>query len=123
MVVNKIKKVFVILAFAMNLQAFDLGPTLFHGNCTTCHFEKKTVSAPAVVDFKKIYLKKYPKKEDFICHMTKFVKKPDPKISLMPKAIKKHELMPEIFFEEDTLDMIIEYIYKTDFTKPHEGHF
>lgn len=113
-----IKKIFYILCiFSLNAQADNLGGLFLNGNCTTCHFVKKTVSAPSVVDFREAYLKAYPKKEDFVKNMLDFVKEPNPKKSLMPKAIKKHELMPQIAFEEDTLNIIIEYIYETDFTK------
>lgn len=101
--------------FALDLQADNLGRLLFNGNCTTCHFEKKTVSAPSVVDLKKKYLKAYPKKEDFVKNMISFIKNPNPNKSLMPKAIKKHELMPQIAFEEDTLSIIVKYIYDIDF--------
>ena len=37
----------------------------------------------------------------------------------MSGAIKKYELMPELGFDLDTLRQISEYIYNTDFTKPH----
>jgi len=104
------------LFFALNLQADNLGGLLLNGNCTTCHFERKTVSAPSVVDFRKKYLKAYPKKDDFVKNMISFIKNPNPKKSLMPKAIKKHELMPQIAFEEDTLSIIVKYIYDTDFS-------
>lgn len=115
--IKKCLYIFFILGFTLNLQANNLGGLLFNGNCTTCHFEKKTVSAPAVVDFRKVYLKAYPKKEEFVKNMIDFIKKPSPKKALMPKAIKKHELMPEIAFEEDTLNIIVEYLYETDFSK------
>ena len=113
------KRKILILSITLlsSLHASDLGHLLFHGNCTTCHFENKTVSAPSVADFRNIYLKKYPKKQDFTKAVTKFVNNPSEKSSLMPKAVKKHELMPHIDFEEDTLSIIVDYIYKTDFTK------
>jgi len=47
--------------------------------------------------------------------MSKWVKKPNGKTSLMDDAIKKHGLMPELAFDLSTLKEITEYIYDTDF--------
>lgn len=112
------KRIIIIFTiFISCLQADNLGSLLFNGNCTTCHFERETISAPSVVDFRAAYLKKFPNKKDFTQAILKFVKNPSKKASLMPKAIKKHELMPQIPFEEDTLNIIVDYIYETDFSK------
>jgi hypothetical protein len=40
----------------------------------------------------------------------------------MLDAIEKHELMPELGFDIETLKTISEYIYETDFTQKHSGH-
>jgi hypothetical protein len=114
--------IFTILLLAINLHADDYGSLLFHGNCTTCHFEEKTVSAPAVIDFKKRYMTAFPKKEEFVDYMAAWVKHPSEETSIMRDAIEKHGLMPELGFELDTLQIIAKYIYETDFTKKHSGH-
>ncbi len=112
----------VVLLFILNLQADNYKSLLFHGNCTTCHFEQKAVSAPSVVEFKTQYLAAFPKRDDFVNFMAKRVQHPNAKTSLMDSAIKKYKLMPELGFDLDTLKQISEYIYDTDFTKPHKGH-
>lgn len=54
--------------------------------------------------------------------MSNWVLKPTEEGSLMHDAIQKHGLMPELGFDEDTLRVISEYIYETDFTKYKMGY-
>lgn len=116
-------RLFVVMFLLMaNLFAGKYSSLLFHGNCITCHFETKTVSAPSVIEFKKNYLRAFPKKEDFVKYMSAWVIKPNEETSIMLDAIKKHGLMPELGYDMDTLKEIAEYIYETDFTKKHAGH-
>ena len=110
------------LFFISLLSAADMRSLLFHGNCTTCHFETKTVSAPSVVTIKENYLRAFPIKKDFIEYLSLWVVKPNKETSIMLDAIKKHGLMPELGFNINTLREISSYIYDTDFTKKHEGH-
>ncbi len=115
----------VITTFTLSfssLSAASLGSLLFHGNCITCHEETKAVSAPSVMEFRANYLRAFPEKKDFVEYMSEWVKHPNVEKSIMQDAIKKYELMPELGFEKSTLEIITEYIYKTDFTKEHEGH-
>ncbi len=116
------KKLLIILVSILNLEADNYKSLLFNGNCITCHFENKTVSAPSVIEFKERYLLAFPKRDNFIDYMSKWVQHPNAKTSLMADAIKKHELMPELGFDLYTLRQISQYIYDTDFTKPHKGH-
>ena len=115
------KLIFFIL-FISNLQANNYQSLLFHGNCTTCHFETKSVSAPSVQSFKKVYKQAFPKKEDFVNYMSNWVLHPKEETSLMDGAIRKYELMPELGFSLDILKEISEYIYDTDFTKSHKHY-
>ena len=107
-----------LLAFS-SLDADSIGSLLFHGNCTTCHFETKTVSAPSMVEVRKHYKTAFSKKKDFVKYMSRWVSNPDPKTSIMLQSIDKHGLMPHLGFEEEALKEIVEYIYDTDFTKSH----
>ena len=95
---------------------------LFHGNCTTCHFETKSVSAPSMTEVRKRYLSAFPQKKDFVRQMSQWVQKPSETTSIMQDAIDKYELMPNLAFEKDVLEEIADYIYDTDFTKQHNGH-
>jgi|GEM_PF-403172 len=124
MLKNKIFFHFItlFLLHISTLNAASLGSLLFHGNCITCHFETKDLSAPSMVSVRETYLRAFDKKEDFVEYMTKWVMQPNTKGSLMLHAIEKYKLMPELGYEQSTLKIITAYIYDTDFTKVHEGH-
>ncbi|WP_373003956.1 cytochrome C [Sulfurimonas sp.] len=95
---------------------------LFHGNCVTCHFEVKDVSAPSMMKVRENYLRAFPDKEDFIAYMSTWVKNPKEETSIMLGAIKKYELMPYLHYDLDSLKEIAAYVYETDFSKEHKGH-
>ena len=116
------KYLYLTILLLSPLSAVDMRSLLFHGNCTTCHFETRTVSAPSVVEFKKNYLRAFPIKKDFVEHISLWVVKPKVETSIMLDAIKKHGLMLELGFDISTLREISAYIYDTNFTKEHEGH-
>lgn len=107
---------------AIQLNASSYQSLLFHGNCVTCHHETEDISAPSIIQLKSVYLSAFPQKEEFVDYMAGWVQYPNTQTSLMDGAIKKYELMPELGFDLFTLKNIAEYIYDTDFTKPHEGH-
>ena len=118
----KSKTLALLLLSSIYLNAGSLGSLLFHGNCITCHNETKDISAPSIISVQENYRRAFPKKEDFVEYMSKWVLHPNAEGSLMLDAIKKYELMPLLGYEESTLNIIAEYIYDTDFTKEHEGH-
>ncbi|MEK6659531.1 MAG: cytochrome C [Campylobacterota bacterium] len=107
----------VFISFFSICYASETGSLLFNGNCLTCHNETKTISAPSVLEFKDRYMKAFKTKEEFVSYMSKWVKNPQEKTSLMHDAIKKHGLMPELGFDMQTLIDISGYIYETDFKK------
>ena len=112
---NKKNIIGLILLIPMLLCAEDFTSLLFHGNCTTCHFINKSVSAPSIIEVKKRYISAFTKKDDFVKYMKSFVLKPTVEKSIMNDAIEKYELMPEITFDEETVESIAQYIYKKDF--------
>jgi len=95
-----------ILSFAT-----DFKELLFNGNCTTCHFINKSVSAPSMKNVQQVYKTAFPNKQDFIEYMSQWAEHPNPKGSLMHNAITKYGLMPELGFEREVLKEIVEYIY------------
>lgn len=111
-----------LFVFSALVEAAEVKALLFHGNCTTCHFETKSVSAPSMMEVRKRYLSAFPEKKEFIAAMSEWVHKPSEERSIMQDAIDKYELMPNLAFEKDVLEDIAGYIYETDFTKQHNGH-
>ncbi|MEA3521458.1 MAG: cytochrome C [Campylobacterota bacterium] len=114
------------LAFFLTFHSLVFGDNiaslLFHGNCTMCHVETKTVSAPSIVEVKKHYKSAFAKKEDFVHYMAQWVVKPNAETSIMQHAIERHGLMPHLGYDIPTIEVIAAYMYDTDFEKPHEGH-
>jgi cytochrome c551/c552 len=109
------KNIVLLIFLALHVEANDMSSLMFNGNCITCHKETKTVSAPSVLEFKAVYMGILPNREDFIDYMSKWVQNPDKETAMMPKAVKKHGLMPHLGFDIETLRDISAYIYDTDF--------
>ncbi len=116
------KTIITFLLLSLNLQATNYDALFFHGNCTTCHFETESVSAPSMQEVRSRYRNAFPQKKDFVDYMSTWVYTPDEKSSVMLDAIEKYGLMPELAFDVETLRSISAYIYDTDFSKKHEGH-
>lgn len=108
---------FLLLSSITLYGADEMGSLLFHGNCTTCHFETQEVSAPAMSEVKKRYKSAFPEKKEFIKQLTTWVHKPSTTNSIMQDAIQKHGLMPELAYDKTVLNDIAAYIYDTNFTK------
>lgn len=88
---------------------------LFNGNCTMCHHETKSISAPSIKDVQNVYKQKFKKKDEFVAYMSKWVHNPNEKDALMKDAVKKYALMPELGFDKEMLKEISAYIYDTKF--------
>lgn len=112
-----IKKLILIVIFFINLNASNYNALLFNGNCVTCHFKDKSISAPSIVEIQDRYKQAFPDKKDFVDYMSTWVQYPNANTSLMDDAIQKYELMPELGYDLDTLEKISDYIYETDFKK------
>jgi len=107
----------LLLGVFSALEADGIGSLLFHGNCTTCHYETKALSAPSMYDVRERYIKAYDKKDDFVSYMSKWVANPNKETSIMLDAVQKYGLMPHLGYEEDVIKEITRYIYDTDFKK------
>jgi cytochrome c551/c552 len=106
----------VSILFYINLFANSYQALLFNGNCVTCHYKTKSVSAPSMVELRQRYLDAFPKQDEFVKYMSIWVQHPKKETSIMRDAIDKYELMPELGFDLETLKEISKYIYKTDFS-------
>jgi len=112
-------KFFLLSLFIIsNIHSSDnIGELLFNGNCVTCHFKTKDISAPSMQKVKQRYIKAFPNKKEFVNYMSTWVSSPNKDGSLMHDAIEKYEIMPTLGFEQDYLNDIASYIYDTDFSK------
>ena len=108
---------FIVTLTIIYSYANSYNELFFNGNCVTCHFKNKSISAPSIAQIKERYINAFPNKKDFINYMSVWVKNPNIETSLMHDAIKKYEIMPELGFDLNTLKDISQYIYETDFKK------
>ena len=109
-----IKNILIILSTVIVAQA-DYKRTLFYGNCTSCHMQVGKKSAPHFSEIKGYYLLAYPKREDFIKHLSSWVHNPDKKSAKLPHAIKEFkQVMPNLGIDLDILKDIAAYLYASD---------
>ena len=99
----------------VRLIADDNAALYYHGNCITCHHSSQEISAPSMIDIKARYLSAFSQKKEFVEYMSKWVHTPSVEMSIMQDAIEKHQLMPELAFDLETLKIISAYIYETNF--------
>lgn len=111
-------KLLILLMITFNsIFAMNYGELLFNGNCVTCHFKTKKVSAPSILEVKENYINAFPNEKEFVEYMTLWILNPDSKTSIMQHSIDEFELMPELGYDKYTLEEIAKYIYYTDFNK------
>jgi hypothetical protein len=106
---------FIVLLTIIYSYANSYNELLFNGNCVTCHFKNKSVSAPSIAQIKQRYITAFPNKKDFVSYMSKWVLNPNQQTSLMTDSIEKYEIMPVLGFDLDSLEKIAIYIYENDF--------
>jgi mono/diheme cytochrome c family protein len=109
------KIVLLLCGLSLYMYAISLGETLFNGNCVTCHKIDTPNSAPTIGEIQMRYKKALPTQENFVGFMARWVQKPDAKTALMPEAISHYGLMPELGFDQETLEEIARYLYQTKF--------
>jgi hypothetical protein len=101
------------------------GYTLLKQRCFICHQEKPAygnhadLKAPPMPGVKMHYLKKYPRKEDFIRAITEWVKNPSADKSIMKGAIDEFGPMPPFPYPDDELHKIAGAIYDLPVPKGH----
>lgn len=105
------KNLFLLVLASIYLHAAPRGEMLFNGNCITCHALENSPSAPSVKEIHTRYKKAFDSKEQFVNAMARWIIKPDAKTALMPEAVKKYGLMPELGYDKETLNEIASYLY------------
>ncbi len=109
-------KTIVLLGISFSVLLGGTYPSLlYHGNCSTCHFETKSVSAPSIKLVRKHYMNAFPNRDKFVKYMSEWVYSPKKETSLMQGAIEKYELMPHLAYDKKTLEEIAGFIYDMKF--------
>ncbi len=129
--VKKIKQNTADITTARERVAIDTtgGYAMLRQRCFICHapavkegMNHDNMQAPPMPGVKMHYLRRYPRKEDFVRAVREWVKKPDKEKSLMPGAIKKFGLMPAFPYPDADLEKMAAVIYdRIHIPKGHRG--
>ena len=95
---------------------------LFNQKCMICHETKgktrKEMLAPPFYEVKNRYLMVSMDKADFIETMSKWIVNPRLDNSYMREAIDELGLMPKLDYSKHDINLIVNYINKTEFEAP-----
>jgi hypothetical protein len=97
------------------------GYQLMQQKCFVCHMEKPDPSnkasmiAPPMMMVQKHYKPTYKNKDEFVNAIAAFVSNPDEKKALMPGAVRKFNLMPNLGYDKDEIKLIAETLFDIDF--------
>lgn len=106
------------------------GYELMTKKCYICHFEKPnpakrdSMLAPPMLRVQEHYKPSFPNKEAFVEAVVKWVNNPNLDDALMPGAIRKFKVMPNLFYDEVEIRLIAETMYDYDFGSmpKHKGN-
>jgi len=97
------------------------GYQLMQQKCFICHMEKPSFSkkasmiAPPMVRIQEHYKPTYNNKDEFVKAIVNFVSNPDEKNALMPGAVRKFNLMPNLGYSKEEIKLIAETLFEIDF--------
>ena len=97
------------------------GYQLMQQKCFVCHMEKPDPSnkasmiAPPMMRVQEHYKPSYKSKDEFVNAIVTFVSSPDEKKALMPGAVRKFNLMPDLGYDKDEITLIAETLFDIDF--------
>lgn len=96
------------------------GEMIYRANCMACHQPSEpTAVGPPMMAVKVHVLQSYPKREDFVTRVAKWVVAPSADTGLMPGAIRKYGLMPvQKNLTQKELAIVAGWIYDTPFDTP-----
>ncbi len=113
----KIQKTDSLQTLVTNSKSNDL----MKQKCLICHmekpnFEKKaSMIAPPMLKIKEHYSPNFQDKEEFVAAIADFVTKPSEDKVLMPGAVRKFKIMPNLGITKEDALIIAAEIYDTDF--------
>ncbi len=84
--------------------------TFYNKQCGFCHKSDKLM-APNMTEIKKVYLSKFPKKEDFSKHMIDYIKNPSKEKAIFKKGSDSYMTMPKMPYKDKDIKAVVEYIY------------
>ncbi|NVJ88522.1 MAG: DUF3365 domain-containing protein [Flavobacteriaceae bacterium] len=104
-------------------EEYSKAKKLIASKCYTCHNPLPANGnriAPPMFAIKQHYLNEQTTKEDFINGVKFWIENPKEENIRMPGAVKKFGIMPKVFYAENEIELIAEYIFYNDFKRPRE---
>ena len=102
-----------------SVQAAQDGKSLFESLCMSCHIVSgQPTIAPPVFGVKNHVIQAYPRRDEFIDYVVRWVKQPDALRSLMPGAVSRFGVMPALAYPEEQVREIAAFLYDTNFKMP-----
>jgi len=110
------KKLLILLItlFSFPVFAADEGKQLYEQYCAVCHradIAPQNRVAPALFMVRRHYIGSYPDELSFINAVADWVETRDPSTSLMPGAVRRYGIMPEIVIEREKVEKIAAFIF------------
>lgn len=101
----------------------SIAKKMFIQKCMLCHESigktQEEMLAPPFFEVKERYIKASIDKNDFITTMSFWIENPSVDNSFMKEAIQDLGIMPKLNYSNDTISLIVNYIYTTNFKVPH----
>ena len=104
------------------------GEKLMKVYCYSCHDATTSEDlrlAPPMIAIKRRYIFKDTSKEEFISDIQEWIKNPTEKNAKMYGAVKRFGVMPKMYYPEDIIAKISDYMYDNDIEQPEwfEEHY
>jgi len=110
-------------AISDNVSLHENGKTLYQTLCQVCHSQPTTVTqrlAPPMFSVQNHYHRQHKSATDFINHLSQFITQPSKENSLMPGAVQKFGLMPQLNISLSEAKAVATYLYHNPERAP--GH-
>ncbi len=90
------------------------GGKLFAQNCGACHsFEPPPRNGPPARGMTRNYQRAHSNKKSFSNAVKSFIDNPTKEKAVMPNAVQRFGLMPKMDFDEEALNVIIDWLWET----------
>lgn len=94
---------------------------LLKNQCLICHggnLPHDAIIAPPMQGIKKLYMRKFTTKEEFVDAMVAWGVNPTEETSIMKGAVKRFNIMPKPASSEEDLRVIAEFVYDNKLQEP-----
>ena len=115
----------MLAVFPASAQQAD-GRALFEQLCVSCHVVSgQPTLAPPIFAVKNHLMARYPQREAFIQRIVDWVAKPDASQALMPGALRRFGLMPQLPYDPSEVSKVAAYLYDSNMQLPdwYRQHF